>query len=98
MSALHQGIHHSHKLQNAYNKYGESSFIWEVDEVEINNEEDLSLAEMMMIEHYNSYYDGYNETLGGEGGRRKFDLQLIAAFAYILAHYSGVQRKIARYY
>lgn len=98
LNELRKKTHHSHKLQNAYNKYGEDNFIWEVDEVEIDNEEDLSLAEMAMIEHYNSYQDGYNETLGGEGGRRKFDLQLITAFAYILAHYSGVQRKIARYY
>ena len=56
--------HHSHKLQNAFNQYGEESFDWGVvceidDEIRFNKEIEI-------IQQYNSYYDGYNETLGGD--------------------------------
>lgn len=52
-------------LYNAMKKYGEENFsIEEIEEVE---ESLLSEREIYWIEYYNSYKNGYNATLGGEG-------------------------------
>lgn len=98
LNALEKGNHHAHKLQRAYNKYGQKNFYWEICPVEINSEEELSLKEIQAIEKYDSYYNGYNETLGGDGNKLKFNLDFTIALAHVLANYSGICTKIAKYY
>jgi group I intron endonuclease len=52
------------KFYNAIKKYGWNSFIWGVIEecdVELLNEQ-----EVFWIDKYNTYYKGYNSTLGGD--------------------------------
>ena len=52
-------------LYRAMNKYGYDCFFVElVEEVPI---EHLSEREQFWIEYYNSYHNGYNATLGGDG-------------------------------
>ena len=56
---LNQNKHPSLYLQNAWNKYGENSFIFRI--VEVINEKDLLLdREKFYIEKYNSFENGYN--------------------------------------
>lgn len=53
-------------LYNAIRKYGIENFSFEIlEEVE---KEDLNRREIFWIEYYNTFLDGYNATLGGEGG------------------------------
>lgn len=52
-------------LYNAINKYGIQHFF--ITEIESCNVEELSEREKYWIAYYNSYYNGYNATLGGEG-------------------------------
>ena len=62
----YHNCHHSHKLQRAFNKYGEENFDFIYEEYQIDSQQELFCREVDMINYYNSYYDGYNETLGGE--------------------------------
>lgn len=98
LSALRKNKHHSVELQRAYNKYGENSFLWDVKKVQIKTENDLNAIEMQEIEKANSYLNGYNETMGGDGHKLTFDFSTSVALYYILQHYKGVNRKIAEYY
>ena len=50
-------------LYKAFNKYGIENFTCE--EVEEVPNEELDEREKYWIEYYNSYFDGYNSTLGG---------------------------------
>lgn len=52
-------------LYRAINKYGFDKFTIELVEECDNNE--LSEREIFWINYYNSYHNGYNATLGGEG-------------------------------
>ena len=59
-------------FHNAIKKYGEDSFkIVIIDTITETTKEQLDqhliLLEKTYIEHYNSFYNGYNETLGGDG-------------------------------
>lgn len=68
---LKSNQHHSSKLQRAWNKYGEDNFKFLVKEVEIEKIEDLYFLEIEEIKKYDSYFNGYNMTIGGEGSVRK---------------------------
>ena len=62
---LRANKHHSIKLQRAYNKYGESVFVFGI--IEDNIPDDLiQEKEKYYVELYNSYHNGYNCTKGGE--------------------------------
>lgn len=63
-SYLKNNVHHSHKLQNAFNIYGIDSFEWGVIE-EVDDEIRFE-KERYYIEQYKSYINGYNETSGGD--------------------------------
>lgn len=52
-------------LYNAMRKYGVENFSFEI--IEECLEEELDKKEVSYIEKYNSYYGGYNSTLGGQG-------------------------------
>jgi len=66
---LNNNCHHNRYLQNAWNKYGEDSFKFNI--IEICNIEKLSELEVYYIDKLNTYFknNGYNLTLGGEGTR-----------------------------
>ena len=98
LSSLRKGIHHSHKLQRAYNKYGEDKFVWEKFEIEVKNDQELALKEIQAISYFNSYENGYNETYGGDGNKTVFDFDFSVALYHILQKYDGIYRKIANYY
>ena len=56
-------------FHRAIRKYGKDSFIIEtIDEVKDN--EELKQKEIFWIKKYNSYYNGYNATLGGDGNNK----------------------------
>lgn len=52
-------------LYKAMNKYGINNFIFEIiEETDLPEE-----REMYYIQYYDTYHNGYNETLGGDGGK-----------------------------
>ena len=55
------------KFYNAIKKYGIENF--HIDIIEQVPDEDMNKREEFWIKFYNSYHDGYNSTLGGEGGK-----------------------------
>lgn len=57
---------YNYPLQRAIRKYGEDSFNTEVLEDSIPGEL-LSEAEVLYIDKYDTFYNGYNQTKGGEG-------------------------------
>jgi group I intron endonuclease len=57
---LRKGVHHSYKLQKAWEEYGEDSF--EMTLIDEYWEEDLRESEDFWVKHYNSYHNGYNCT------------------------------------
>lgn len=60
-SNTHENVH----LQNAWNKYGQCSF--EFSTVEVCLEDLLAQREIFWIQQFNSYQNGYNRSLGGDG-------------------------------
>ena len=67
-------------FHNAIRKYGFQDFVFQIIEDDIMSNEILDEREKYWINHYNSYYDGYNSTLGGESGLRRDDLVIAALF------------------
>lgn len=59
--------HYSKHLQNAWNKYGENNFNFKI--IEYCDIELLNEKESYWISYYDSYKNGYNLTLGGNGLR-----------------------------
>lgn len=62
------GVHSNKKdypLYRAINKYGIDNFSFDV--IEECPKESLDEREQFWIKHYNSYKDGYNQTIGGQG-------------------------------
>ena len=51
----------------AIRKYGVDAFIIETLEDGIDSSDELNKKEIEYIEKYDSYYNGYNSTLGGDG-------------------------------
>ena len=61
---LSKGIHHNSHLQHSFDKYGD---VFEFEVIEECPNENLNEREIALIEKFNSYYKGYNETKGGDG-------------------------------
>ena len=57
----------NNKFYRAIRKYGWDSFDWEVIYQSKDFEHTLKIMESFFIEQYNSFKNGYNSTLGGEG-------------------------------
>lgn len=55
------------KFYNAIRKYGWNSFEWEIIYQSKNFEHTLKIMEPHFIREYDSFHNGYNTTLGGEG-------------------------------
>lgn len=66
-SRLKNNTHENKYLQNAYNKYGCDNFEYLV--IEECDIQDLDEKEIMYIQKYDSYNNGYNQDLGGKGCR-----------------------------
>ena len=59
-------------IGRAINKYGADNFTFYV--IETCDDNDVDEREAYWIEKFNTYYDGYNSTLGGEGVKRDIEL------------------------
>lgn len=57
---------YNYSIHKAFRKYGLDNFSFDI--IEIVPKEKLNEREIYWINYYNSYKNGYNETLGGEGG------------------------------
>ena len=57
----------NYKFYNAIKKYGWDSFDWKVIYQSKDKEHTLKVMEKYFIEFYDSFENGYNSTLGGEG-------------------------------
>ena len=66
-SDLNANRHHNTHLQRAYNKYGKDVFEWVI--LEECSLDKLNEREIYWIAKKDSFYDGYNQTLGGGGTR-----------------------------
>lgn len=55
---------YTYPLSQAFRKYGLDSFTFEV--IEECSVQELNARERYWIAYYNSFYDGYNQTLGGD--------------------------------
>ena len=65
---LNNNTHTNSHLQNAWNKYGENSFMFYIiEECDESDEEVLNEKEVYYIKFFNSRENGYNMTDGGEG-------------------------------
>ena len=67
INELHNQCHYNKHLQRSWNKYGENSFEFSI--VEVCSETELNAKEIYWIAENNSFYNGYNQTKGGDGVR-----------------------------
>ena len=63
---LNNNIHDNIHLQNAWNKYGYNDFVFEIIHI-IDKNENMNDLEIGYIKKYNSFKNGFNLTIGGEG-------------------------------
>lgn len=62
---LKKGIHHNRYLQRAWDKHGQSEFVFEIlEECEV---EELESLETYYIYAYDSFENGFNMSIGREG-------------------------------
>lgn len=59
-------INKTHKFSNAIKKYGIDGLEWTILHSELTQKEAIELEKKLIV-YYNSYKEGYNSTLGGEG-------------------------------
>lgn len=59
--------HKNYHFYNAIRKYGWENFKWEVIDDTAKTLDELCEKEIYWIAHYDTYNNGYNSTLGGEG-------------------------------
>ena len=59
---------YNYPISKAFRKYGVENFSFEV--IEQCCEEQLNEKERYWIAHYNTFFDGYNQTLGGDSPKR----------------------------
>ena len=78
-------------LYSAMNKYGIENFI--IEEIEEVDVKELSIREIYWIEYYNSYKNGYNATLGGDG-KILYDYDLIAELIPQYQTYAEVAQQV----
>ena len=68
-SVLEQFPQYNYSIHKAFRKYGLDNFSFEI--IEEISENKLFDREKYWITFYNSYNDGYNATIGGDGGSTK---------------------------
>lgn len=74
------GRQYNYHFHNAIRKYGPEDFTYEIIEDGIKSIEVLNEREKYWIAYYDSYYNGYNSTLGGEGCMRRDDELIVKLF------------------
>lgn len=98
--ALRNNSHPNPKLQNAWNSYGETNFLWIVKNFDVTKEE-LDELEIQTIRSENSFANGYNLTEGGTGGNTRFHRIIdFEQFCFIYAgniKFTGMTNKTAEY-
>lgn len=97
-SDLRKGQHHSHKLQRAFDKYGDKVFKVTYETFLDISEEELAKKEIFEIKKFDSYNNGYNETLGGEGHLVLFDFEKQILIYQLGQRYDGIKHKLAKYF
>lgn len=101
VSALNNNHHPNPKLQNAWNKYGEKNFIWEVTQFDLTKEQ-LDKLEIETIKNENSFKKGYNLTEGGTGGNTRFKRIInLEQYCIIYAgntHFDGMTAQTGKYF
>ena len=65
---MNEAKHSDYKVYRAMRKYSITLENFSIEEDNILTEEEADLREIYYIEKYNSFYDGYNSTLGGKKG------------------------------
>lgn len=95
---LRKGQHHSRKLQRAFDKYGDKAFKVTYETFFDITEEELSEKEILEIKKFDSYNNGYNETLGGEGHSLLFSFEEQVLIYQLGQRYAGVKHKLASYF
>ncbi|WP_422124437.1 NUMOD3 domain-containing DNA-binding protein [Planococcus sp. X10-3] len=66
--ALKSNRHENDHLQKSFNKYGIDVFDFSILEQDENfSQEELNVLEEFYVKKFNSFYNGYNLTLGGTG-------------------------------
>ena len=99
LSQLKDKTHINKKLQNAWNKYGENNFIVEKIQYDNISKEELNNEEIKYIKQYDSYNNGYNLTIGGDGGNTRSKLNFEQfCFAYFgNKKYNGMTNRTGKY-
>lgn len=73
-------------FKRAILKYGKENFI--IETIEMCDSTELNDKEKFYISYYNSYINGYNSTIGGQGGSKPFktskedEAQIISLYNY----------------
>lgn len=94
---LESNKHLNKKLQSAWNKYGKNNFSFEYQKYDLANKDELNILEKAFIQQYDSYYNGYNLTLGGDGGNTQGNLSFENyCLIYIGCRWKGMTEKIAK--
>lgn len=94
---LESNKHLNKKLQSAWNKYGKNNFSFEYQKYDLANKDELNILEKAFIQQYDSYYNGYNLTLGGDGGNTRRNLSFENyCLIYIGCRWKGMTEKIAK--
>lgn len=62
---LNNNQHHNNHLQSSWNLYGQDKFEFSI--IEETTLDNLDSRERFWIDYYDSYYNGYNNDLGGQG-------------------------------
>ncbi len=98
-SKLRNNTHPNPLLQEAWNEWGEESFVFEFKGYCIKDQEELDALEKQEIKKYNSYEKGYNRTPGGQGGpiTRSSITYEQYCFIYYGCYWQGMTEKIARF-
>ena len=99
LSQLKDKTHINKKLQNAWDKYGENNFIVEKIQYDNISKEELNNEEIKYIKQYDSYNNGYNLTIGGDGGNTRSKLNFEQfCFAYFgNKKYNGMTNRTGKY-
>lgn len=98
LNDLRNHKHVNDKLQRAWNKYGEANFSFEYNKYELENKDELNILEKAFIQQYDSFNNGYNLTLGGDGGNTRGKLSFDDyCLVYIGCQWEGMTEKIGKY-
>lgn len=96
---LKNNCHINYLLQKDWNKYGEENFSFSYEEFEITKRQDLNPIESEYIKKADSYRNGYNLTMGGDGGdtRSKLNYEQYCLI-YLGCQWKGYTLKLGKYF